>query len=326
MGRAFEAAYRGGADTETSIKCLGEPIARRWWKARLEIDRQRAKQASPRHRNRDSTLRATAADHGSSALVTLVGDMKPARFVSSVRSLEVMLERLDAERRFGAFMLAEEDAFEKTCREALGELRRRAAQEHDDALAMEEPIFARPISQQERAATDMAVDADAMIDAIAGEPLDMGVDSERIVLRNRVRESRLLLRAARTWNLTSTGEQRSLPSSLRAKRRGDEMTARARQPGGNVELQAAAYDAAIGYFEFGGFGDEGTAVAVERAGLEDALLARRAEREARIEQAAEKMKQEAEALKRSVNDMRKSESQKKAFDDEAKALEDELGF
>jgi len=193
-------------------------------------------------------------------------------------------------------------------------------------MAAEAVAFGRETTDRERSASGMATSARELADAFVGADAEMGIDEELIVLRNRTRESREALREARIWNLDIVEDARTMPSSRRARKRGDESFAWARDTDERLVMRDVLYTSARKYFEFGGFEDAAEAVAKEHAATEGLLRDAREKRKAAIDRAADKMKIESESIRRSVEDMKKSKSEKKAFEDEAEAMEDELGF
>jgi hypothetical protein len=326
FGEAREAAYRGGADSDLSVKCLGESVARRWFEAQLELNRQRSAIDSRGSEDETAALYVTAADQGAKAVVMWVGGKKPRRFVASIRTLEGIVDRLDNDRGFGAFMLTEENALANACRKALTSLRERAALEHRRALREEEESFRRLITDQELAASDALKNARVL--ALAATGVDVGTtwDRDSIVLRKRASESQEHLRMARVWNLEIYEDRQDMPSSRRARQRGDEMLSRAKDTNSSLPLRDALYKEARRYYDFGGFKEASASAASAHETIQSALQAERDRQDKLLDQAKARMDEEAESIRQAAEDMMKTDSEKRRFEDEADALEEELGF
>jgi len=134
FSEARSAAYRGGADSDLSVKCLGESTARRWFKGQLELNRLQSRVDSHGREDETAALYVTAVEQGASATISLVEGKSPRDFVAAIQTLDRIADPFDRERRFGAFMLSEEEARAETCHRALTSLREQAAQEHRRAL------------------------------------------------------------------------------------------------------------------------------------------------------------------------------------------------
>lgn len=323
---AREAAYRGGADSDVSIKCLGESAARRWFNGQLEFKRQRSAIDSRGSEDENAALYVTAAEQGVQPTISWVERRKPRRFVASIRTLEQIVDQLDRERRFGAFLLNEEELLAKSCRDALTSLRQRAAQEHRDALRREENSFSRPATDRERAASEAVGNVQGLAKTLTGFDLEATAERESLVLRNRANESRDLLRLARLWNLEIQDDRQGMPASRRARQRGDEMLARAGDANTSVLLRDALYGEAQHYYDFGGFKDESASAASARDAIQPELRAERDRREERLDQAGAELKERAESAREAAEKLKKSAAEQKRFKDEADAMESELGF
>jgi hypothetical protein len=326
FSEAREAAYRGGADSDLSIKCFGESVARRWFKAQLELNRQRSAIDSRGSEDEMAALYVSAADQGAKSIIRSVEGMKPRRFVTSVGTLEGIVDRIDNEREFGAFILTEEDALEKACRQALRSLRQRAAQEHQSALLKEEQTFSRPITDQELAASNAVENAQGLAKAVTGVDVGATWDRDEIILRKRAGESQDLLRMARVWNLEIYEDRRTMPSSLRARKRGDEMLSKAEDTSASLPLRDTSYREAQRYYDFGGFKEASVSAASARVTIQAALQAERDRQAELLDQAEARLNEKAESVRQAAESMEKSDSEKKVFKKEADALEDELGF
>lgn len=312
MNNALRAIYRSGADnTDVSVKCLGKPTARRWFSDKLALQR-----LSPQ-----PELYVTAADRGRDGLIEVVSQQPAARFVNSLRQLKDIAERIDADRRYGAFILPEEDAIATACRAALPALTEQARQHHRDALSNETRAFNRPATAQEKAAADSLSNAQAFASAMAGVDVDTGMDKESLLVKQQVRESMQLLRKARDWNPDDYSDVQSRPTSVRARERGDTMLARANDPAYSLETRDQFYRAAIDYYEFGNFDRQAANARSARDSIQASLNAEQQQRKAELEQALKKKQQD---LQQAQENMMKTEAEKKKFKDEADALEAEL--
>jgi hypothetical protein len=330
LSDAFSAAYRGGAETAVSIKCLGEGAARRWLDAQLELDRRKLGGAladlPDRRVASESALRLIAIDRGEDALVERIRGLEPRRFSKAWFALEEIVRRLEADRSFGAFMLPREETLERVAGRAMERLRPIADAGHRDALAREKRIFDGRETRRERDAAAAVESASALAEAFAGPGASLPTDEATVAVQSRTRRSLEALHEARDWNLDRSAERSSTPESIRARQRGDELLERAGGSNASLALQDACYGAAERYYDFGAQDERAKAAREKRLALEPALRAARAERERAADEAADRLRSEADAIQRSAEDMMKSESEKKAFEEEADALEDELGF
>lgn len=326
LGQGLSAAYRGGAETAVSIKCLGESPARRWLDARLDLDRQRVAEANERLAAHEAALRVLAIDGGRDALVDRVRALDARRFARACHALEEMRRRIEAERRFGAFLVPDEETLERVATEALAQLEPIAAAGQRDALAREARVFDGQQTRGEREAAEAAASASALAEAFAGPGIGLPVDESTAVLQSRVQRSLEALHEARAWNLDRSTARSGMPESIRARERGDQLMARAEGEGTSLAGKEASYAAAERYYGFGGLDDRAKQARAKRDALEPALRAAREERERAMAENEERLRGEADALRRAAEDMKKSESEREAFEDEADALEDELGF
>ena len=141
---AMGAVYRGGGESDMSVKCLGESTAGRWFDAKLELKRQQSAQ-------RNSTdLYLIAADQGVKGLVSTISQKKGSQIGSSVNWLEEIARRLRAEQAYGAFLLSGEQRILAASDTALREIRALADTAIQAALREEAAAFERPVSDQER--------------------------------------------------------------------------------------------------------------------------------------------------------------------------------
>ena len=322
LGKAFAAAYRGGGESEMSIKCLGEPIARRWFQAQLELNRQRTAE-NPR---RPASLLVTAADSGTNGLLAEIRRKKPAQFVWAINELEGIIERYAAEKQFGVYLLSEEDAIAAACAEALEPLKTEADKAHRDALAREAMAFDRPADKQELAAATALRSGEQIAGAMAGIKIDSNSQQEAMIMARRVAKSRELLSNARTWNLVNYEEVRESPSSIRAGERGDTLFARANDTNLGLSARDSFYADAIGYYKFGGWKNRISQAEAARANIQSALEAEQARQRAAMDKAREELKDEADQFRQAQEGMKKTEAEQQRFEDEADAMEAELGF
>ena len=82
FGEAREVVYRGGADSDISIKCLGESVAQRWFEGQLELKRQQSAISSRGTEAETAALYVTAAEQNAKAVVALVEGTKQRRCVA----------------------------------------------------------------------------------------------------------------------------------------------------------------------------------------------------------------------------------------------------
>ena len=326
FGEARELVYRGGADSDISIKCLGESVAQRWFDGQLELKRQQSAIRSRGTEAETAALYVTAAEQNAKAVVVLVEGKKPRRFVASIATLEQIVDRLDRDRDYGVFILADEETLAKTGRGAVTTLRQRASQEHRNALLAEENAFVRLLTDQELAASDATENAQGLAKALTGVDVGATWDRDEIVLRKRARESQESLRLARVWNLELYDDLQSMPSSQRARQRGDEMLSRAKDTNSSLPLRDTLYKEAKRYYDFGGFKEASASAASAHKTIEPALRAERDRQEKLLDQAEARLNEKAESVRQAAEDMKKSASEKKRFKDEADAMEEELGF
>jgi hypothetical protein len=330
FGEARGAAYRGGGDSDISIKCLGVSSANRWFESQLELNRQQSRVDARGSQDETAALYVTAVEEGGKAVVQAVGMLKPRRFVASIGNLESIALRIENERKFGAFILDKEDALARTCREAVISLRRRASQEHQQALREEEEAFNRPMTEAELEASASVESASDLAKTLIGigqdGDLEATWDREAVHIGMRASQSLDNLRRARVWNLKYYEDRQTMPSSQRARKRGDEMLSRAAEQNSSLGLRDAAYQEAQRYYDFGGFKEASASTKAAHESIEPALAAARERQNERLDEAASRMGKRKESIQRGVEEMTKSEAEKKSFEEEADALEDELGF
>ncbi|RLA46237.1 MAG: hypothetical protein DRR06_05550 [Gammaproteobacteria bacterium] len=316
MGKALSAVYRGGAESDISVKCLGEPAARRWLTTKLVIQRLAPQPG----------LYITAADRGKDGLIEIVSPQPAARFVQSFQTIEYIADRIETDRQYGAFILAQENAIEKACRDAIEPLTKQARQKHQSTLAAEDKAFTRPATEQETAALNAIDDAEEFTSVIAGVELNATTPKETLLAQLRVHESRELLREARIWNLKDYDDIQARPTSQRAQKRGEAMLAQANDTGLSPGTRDQFYEDAIGYYEFGHWNTQVTKAKSAKDAIQPALKAENERQQADREKAKEGLASRAEQIKQAQKEMMKTEAEKKSFKDEADALEAELDF
>ncbi len=317
IAEAYSASYRGGPEWDVGVKCLGRATAERWHTARLDL---RRRQTASRG---GTDLYVIAADRGAAGLVKTVTADRPQRFRSDVYQLKDIVRRLEAERDYGAFLLAEEQAVIAACNDALAELRQWANGAMAEALEAEKVAFNRPVSDQERQMTSGLSD---FATAVTGVELAVGIEPEVAVMERRVKESLEKLGEAQQRDLDPPEDSRSAPWSKRARQRGDALYKQAGDSNYSFSGRDALYAHAARYYEFGGWTEEQARVDAARAAIQPELAAEEARLEAEQEKALVEMEKKAEASRRAAEDMMKSEQEQEAFKREADALEEELGF
>jgi hypothetical protein len=240
---AWRSVHRGGAEDDTSIKCFGKPVAQRWLKAQLSLQRLAQKPG----------LYITAADRGSDGLVKVISKQPAKRFARSIQRIKEVSNKAESNRKFGAFILPKEEAIAKACRDAMKPLSKQAKHEHQSTLVAENKAFNRPATRQEREAMDSISGAEALASSIAGVKLNTAVQQETLLVKQRVRDSRKLLREARFWNIEHYKNTQARPSAKRARKRGDTMLKKASNTKLSLGSRDKFYQDAINYYDFGGW-------------------------------------------------------------------------
>ena len=314
--------YRGGReDSITSVKCLGEPTARRWFKVSLSVWRaakgDRRLEISWR---RDMQYMLAAPAKPESVASTI--EAAPAdRFKGSYRAVSDAVEAIEADRNYGAFILREEEQIVANGREVLALLSDFARREAAAALKAEDAAFKRPATEQERQAAQAYRSGSQIGMAMAGVKVDMA--ELDITTGRQVGESMTQLERADAYGL-EPGDRP--PLDRRAEQRGDTLLARANDATQALEVRDGRYDLARSYFEFCSCNDKIARAGGAQAKIQPALQAERDRREQQMEAARADLEKKAEAARKGIDDMQKTEAEKKSFKDEADALEAELGF
>ena len=209
---AMSAVYRGGGESDVSVKCLGESTAGRWFDAKLELKRQQTAQ-------RNSTdLYLIAADQGADGLVSTITQKEGSQIGSSVNWLQEIARRLRAEQAYGAFLLPGEQRILAASDTALKEIRALADKAIQAALREEAAAFERPVSDQER---DLVTNTNNLASGLLGVELQLTDDPEVLYLERRAQESMEKLQKARAWDLKSAEDPGEPAWGKRARKRGD---------------------------------------------------------------------------------------------------------
>jgi len=328
LRKASTAVYRGGTETDLSVKCLGESTARRWFNAKLALWRLQPASRRLENASRDSMRYLMAADRSPDKVVERIKNGPADRFLQSYRAIQEAVGVIEAEREYGAFILREEDQIATTGREALGSLREYAENEAAATLEAEDAAFKRPATEQERQAAQALGGASQLAEAMAGLDIDSADQQEALTTRRQVYDSRELLQTARAYEIkpddwTPAGK---MPTDRRAEQRGDTLLARANDEARSLEVRDDYYNMARRYFEFCRCDGKVAAADAAQDGIQPALRAEEERREEVMEAKRAEFEQKAEATQKAVEDMQKTEAEKQSFKDEADALEAELDF
>lgn len=321
---ALGAVFRGGPETDTSVKCLGKSVAERWNTMRLALFSLQNTQQSDA-RVGDAQLFTAANEGGTGQILNLMSDRSSGDFRAALGRLKEYPRQLDAARSFGVFILPRESSIATAFRGAIGPLQEAAAEKSRAALQAEELAFNRTPTQQELAMADSALQAGALAQAMAGLDSDNGDQRESMLAGFRISQSQEALREARDWDLTDA-DSSTRASSQRARQRGEALLEQGNETSRTLELRDELYRASEWYFSFGGFDQQAGIASSQRAAIQPALKSERAAREQKLEAQAEVMQQRAESVQQAVDDMQKTDAEKQSFNKEAEALEAELGF
>jgi len=168
-----------------------------------------------------------------------------------------------------------------------------------------------------------------------GAAMGAGMDSDALLTGQRVGESSNLLHDARDWNFVlfkDSGKSedniswQELPSSKRARQRGDTLLAKANDASNTFTARDSYYDMAIDYYSFGHWNSQRDAAVAAEASIQDDVMAERQQAEEKMQQMQADMESRLENAEQAMESMQKTEAEKKSFNDEADALEAELGF
>ena len=324
LGRADSAGTRGPNRTfySAGIKCQGESVTRRLFVAWRDYYLARKAKGQ-----KNIPLWVVAADGGKNGLLSYTNTYAGDDYRRAVMEVRTIIELKEQERDYGAFLLAEEEAMLQACNDALPEMKIHAESKHKEALAAEERGFNYMPTAKEK----------ALIEDGAGIGKMMGatIDSETIVMGQRVTLSQDALQDARDCNFVLFNDSlnnddyrkwQELPSSQRARKRGDTLIAKANDASLSFTSRDRYYDMAIDYYSFGHWKQQRDKAITTKDGIQDGLVAEQQETAAKVQQMQAEMETKLQGVEDAVQSMKKTESEKKSFNAEADALEAELGF
>jgi len=325
LNSAESTAYRGGReDSMISVKCFGEPTARRWFKVNLAVwlaaTGDRRLEISQR---RDTQYKLAAPAQPKNVASTIQAE--PAkRFKNSYRSVRDAVNGIEADRDYGAFILREEEQIVANGREVLALLSDFARREAAAALEAEDVEFKRPATEQERQAAQALSSGSQIGMAMAGVKVDMDDDQGlSIIAARQVGFSQQSLERADAYGLEPDDR---VPLDRRAEQRGDTLLARANDAAMSLTARDGYYELARSYFEFCGCDNKIARTDAAQDKIQPALQAERERREQQMEAARADLEKKAESARQAIDDMQKSDAEKKSFNEEADAMEAELGF
>jgi hypothetical protein len=314
---AMSAAYRGGGESDISVKCLGKSTAQRWHNTKLELKRLQTGV-------RGSTdLYLIAADQGAPGLVETVTKGKRPRIRGSVTWLEDIARRLRAEQSYGAFLLPGEQDILGASEAAVKEIRVRAEKAIEAALEAEATAFTRPPTTQER---QLVNSSNELAAAVLGAEVSITIEPEVLYMDDRIGESMEHLSEARAWDLETNKDVKEKSWAKRAGERGDTVLDKAGDSSLSYRGRDKLYALAVRYYEFGQWKKQSDRAQSMRDSIQSDLAAEEAENEAKMEQAEAEIRQKAEAASQAAAEMMKTEEEKQEFKKEADAMEAELGF
>jgi len=324
LSRADSAAIRGPNETffNAAIKCQGEAKARRMFVTRRDYHLARKAQGKT-----DIPFWVIVADGGKSGISAYTQGYDAKKYRRAMTSVQKIVDRKEWERDYGAFLLSEEQAMLQAGKDALPEMRAHARSKHTEALAAEARAFNRAPTEQEKALLKSG--------STFGAAMGAGMDSDALLTGQRVGESSNLLHDARDWNFVlfkDSGKSedniswQELPSSKRARQRGDTLLAKANDASNTFTARDSYYDMAIDYYSFGHWNSQRDAAVAAEASIQDDVMAERQQAEEKMQQMQADMESRLENAEQAMESMQKTEAEKKSFNDEADALEAELGF
>lgn len=324
LGRADSAGIRGPNETfySAGIKCQGEAVTRRLFVAWRDYYLARKAQGQ-----KNIPLWVITVDGGKSGLLRYTENYDGDEYRRAVMGVRTIVERKEQERDYGAFLLKEEENMLRACNDALPEMKAHANNKHNAALAAEQSGFNYTPTAQEQAMIENG--------AGMGEMMGAAMDSELIVMGQRVRLSQDALHDARDWNFVLFNDSgntednmywQDLPSSKRARKRGDTLLAKAGDTGLSYASRDRYYDMAIDYYSFGYWKKQRDAALAAKDGIQDGVMAERQQAQANMQQMQADMETRLKSAEEGMEAMKKTEAEKKSFNDEADALEAELGF
>jgi len=324
LSRASSASIRGPNETfySAALKCQGETKARRMFVASRDYHLARKAQGE-----KDIPFWVIVASDGKSGIMNYTQAYDGNRYRRARMSVEAIIDEKERDRNYGAFLLSEEEAMLKACRDALPAMRDHADSKHSAALATEKEAFNRKPTEQEKSI--------AINSANAGTMLGMAIDSDLLMMGQRVGLSTRSLQDAQDWNFafdkfgtkTEDGAKwQQLPSSQRAKQRGNTLLAKAGDSSISFTSRDAYYDMVIDYYQLGHWNSQLGEAETAKARIQGRVLAEQQQSEQQMQQMQTDMEEKAEDMKAALESMQKTEAEKKSFNDEADALEAELGF
>jgi len=329
LNNAWQATFRGGGETDASVRCLGEQATRRWFNTRLELWRKGSSAGLGGGMGRDyATLYVVAADRGADGIVDVVSKRPAEDFVWAYHSVEDIVEVYKWAREFGTLLLPEEGKIEKAARESLPALQEYAKREIKATLAAEDKAFNRPATQMERDAAARLGAIGKLAESMAGVETGTADQQQLLLVSRQVDESRALLDKVRGLEVAPvfgyTNEP--MPAAIRAEKRGDSLFERGNDESLTLEFREELYEMSMRYYGSCDCRDQAAIVAAAKDAIQPALQAERAARQRKMEKMQAEMQQQAEAMQQSVDDMQKTDAEKQSFKDEADALEAELDF
>ena len=315
--------YMGGREgSMLSVKCLGEPTARRWFNANLGVWRLATGDRRLEIEARDEMRYSLFVD-GADDVATRVRNVPAKRFKGSFRAVKDAVDMIESERDFGAFILREEEQVVAAGRDALASLRKFADGKVGAALDSEAVAFSRPATEQEQAAGQLVGATGQMAQAMTGVDVDIDTEAQKqtMLVNLQTADSTTQLRQARYYEIDDESR-----TNRRAEQRGDTLLARADDGALALETRDDFYGIADSYYRFCKCGSGRESAQRKRAAIQPALEAKRAEQQRKMDNARAGLEKKAESAREAVEKMQKTDAEKKVFKDEADAMEAELGF
>jgi hypothetical protein len=324
LSRAGSAAIRGPNETfySAALKCQGKTKARRMFLASRDYHLARKAQGE-----KDIPFWVIVASDGKSGIMNFIQSYDGNQYRRATMSVQTIIDEKERDRDYGAFLLSEEEAMLKACRDALPAMRAHADSKHSAALATEKEAFSRQPTNQEKSI--------AINSANTGTLLGMAIDSDLLMMGQRVGLSTRSLQDAQDWNFAfdkfgtkaeDDAKWQQLPSSQTAKQRGNTLLAKADDSSISFTSRDAYYDMIIDYYKLGHWNSQLAEAETAKARIQDHVLAEQQQSEQQMLQMQADMEEKAEDMKAALESMQKTEAEKKNFNDEADALEAELGF
>jgi len=324
LSRANSAAIRGPNETfySAALKCQGKTKARRMFVASRDYHLARKSQG-----NKDIPFWVIVAGGGKSGIMNYTQAYDGNKYRRAWMSVQTIIDEKERDRDYGAFLLSEEEAMLMACRDALPAMRAHANDKHAAALAAEKEAFDRQPTKQEQSVAQNSTSAGAM--------LGMAIDTELFLTGQRVGLSKSSLQDAQNWNFAfdkfgtkveDDTKWQQLPSSQRAKQRGNTLLAKADDSNISFTSRNAYYDMIVDYYKLGHWNTQLAEAEAAKARIQDGVMAEQQQSEQRMQQMQAEMEEKAEDMKAALESMQKTEVEKKSFNDEADALEAELGF